>query len=301
MAKAGQIDHSGHPHPSTPKMRALCRANGGTGSVKPIKPDAQRGTSVKPNAQRDELLGKLFGNKSKTTPPAPKKSVVMSKERHAEIMERADDEDNQMAALLLAPAGIDAGDARGFKSDKEEAAVKRYISEGYGFVNSFLRGQFAGNDSTRDQILHLDKVMERSKLTDDAPVFRGVDKRGRVMFGDAFDGDMTGYEWREKGFSSTTTNEDVADDFSLGTGDDDDDEDDEEGGGGGGDNTGSVKMRIVLPKGTRAIQGSEVDEEAELILARDSNFRVIQDRGWDPSGVRILDVELVSQGGKNVT
>ena len=30
------IDHSGHPHPATPKARALCRANGGTGvTVKP--------------------------------------------------------------------------------------------------------------------------------------------------------------------------------------------------------------------------------------------------------------------------
>lgn len=27
------IDHSGHPHPSTPAARALCRANGGTGDI----------------------------------------------------------------------------------------------------------------------------------------------------------------------------------------------------------------------------------------------------------------------------
>jgi hypothetical protein len=30
---ATRIDHTGHPHPSTPKARALCRANGGTGST----------------------------------------------------------------------------------------------------------------------------------------------------------------------------------------------------------------------------------------------------------------------------
>ena len=34
------IDHTNHPHPSTPKARALCRANGGTGSI------AKVGTSV---------------------------------------------------------------------------------------------------------------------------------------------------------------------------------------------------------------------------------------------------------------
>lgn len=30
---ATRIDHTGHPHPSTPAARALCRANGGTGSI----------------------------------------------------------------------------------------------------------------------------------------------------------------------------------------------------------------------------------------------------------------------------
>jgi hypothetical protein len=101
---------------------------------------------------------------------------------------------------------------------------------------------------------------------------------------------MTGLEWREKGDSSTTVNEDVADDFV--DSDEDDDEDDEDGGGGGGDSV-PVKLRIVLPKGSSAFQASDVDDEAELILARNSAFRVVKDRGEDSMGTRVLDVQLL--------
>lgn len=44
---AQRIDHTGHPHPSTPAARALCRANGGTGSI------AKRGATLKVDAALD--------------------------------------------------------------------------------------------------------------------------------------------------------------------------------------------------------------------------------------------------------
>lgn len=72
------IDHSGHPHPSTPAARALCRANGGTGNIsKPGGGDAPKSrkvASVKKKAprpivnidtgkaiSRDEAAARMFG------------------------------------------------------------------------------------------------------------------------------------------------------------------------------------------------------------------------------------------------
>lgn len=364
------IDHTGHPHPSTPAMRALCRANGGTGSTaKPAggKAPASKKAATKKQSRtslnidtgkqisREKAAKIMFGSQPKhqsrgslsESPSAAKRSPGLtesrvpiatpqfkataktsnalvrsgigrkleqtpadrakaeernreqaarlkriaerrSSERHDKVMADAGDEDAQTAALESAAVGITDDGERGFTSDDEKDAVETYISAGYGFVNSMLRGSSKGDDDTREQLGHLDAVMKRSKLSRDVAAFRGVD-RGRVLFGDSLDGDMTGLEWREKGFSSTTVNPDVADDFTLS----DDDE-------GDGDST-PVKMRIVLPKGTAAIQGSDLDSEAELIIGRDSGFRVVKDRGEDSEGVRILDVELVSQGGKDVS
>lgn len=55
---AARIDHSGHPHPSTPTARQLCRANGGTGST------TKTGTKV-PESKR------LIGPPPTNLPPPP--------------------------------------------------------------------------------------------------------------------------------------------------------------------------------------------------------------------------------------
>lgn len=61
------IDHTGHPHPSTPKARALCRANGGTGFIGKIggdAPVAKKGDNdKKPHVPRGPV---------NTTPKTPK-------------------------------------------------------------------------------------------------------------------------------------------------------------------------------------------------------------------------------------
>lgn len=343
------IDHSAHPHPSTPTARALCRANGGTGVTtktgtaapktssakkktparqsvgnhtsslteakvpvvaKKKEPAAKTSTTKKVNSaprvitdistgkpiSRDEAAARMFGTggtAKKTTAKkttTPKVSAPMTAEKHSRIMDKMGDEDSQVEALLSTPVGIDGDEDRGFNSPEEKKAAKDYIGSGYGFVNSFLRGQNEGNDKAKEDIKQLDAIMARSKTTEDIGVYRGVGN-GRLMFGDSLDGDMTGLEWREKGYSSTTVNEDVADDFTTADGDDDD-EDDEDGGGGGGD-SGPIKMRIVLPKGTSAFQASDIDDEAEMIVDRNSAFRVIKDRGVDDMGVRVLDVQLL--------
>lgn len=210
--------------------------------------------------------------------PVAKKKAPLTADKHKGVMQRSSSDEGQENALLSAPVGINGDEDRGFKDDAEKEAAEWYIAEGYGFVNSSLRGSSTGTDRAKDTIKQLDAIMSRSKLSEDIGVYRGVDN-GRILFGDSMDGDLTGLEWREKGFSSTTVNEDVAGDFT--------DVDDDEG------DSIPVKMRIVLPKGSSAFQASDIDDEAEMILARNSSFRVVADQGEDDSGVRVIDVELV--------
>lgn len=72
------IDHTGHPHPSTPKARALCRANGGTGFIGKVgttAPVANKTDNGKaPNVPRPHTVN--------VKPPAPKK-VAAKKETDA--------------------------------------------------------------------------------------------------------------------------------------------------------------------------------------------------------------------------
>ena len=66
------IDHTGHPHPSTPKARALCRANGGTGFIGKIgdnAPVAKKGDNDKP----------LVGKRPHVVDVTPKKPTVKRK------------------------------------------------------------------------------------------------------------------------------------------------------------------------------------------------------------------------------
>lgn len=73
------IDHTGHPHPSTPKARALCRANGGTGFIGKIgaaAPVANKTDNGKaPSVPKPHTVN--------VKPPAPKKTPAKKKETDA--------------------------------------------------------------------------------------------------------------------------------------------------------------------------------------------------------------------------
>jgi hypothetical protein len=59
---------------------------------------------------------------------------------------------------------------------------------------------------------------------------------------------------------------------------------------------GEVQLRIVVPKGNRAItlSGAGAESEAEILLPAGMKFRVVRDRGTNAAGKRMLDVEVVS-------
>lgn len=62
------IDHSGHPHPSTPSARAACRANGGTGIIT----KSSKSTPAKERDRTPSLKEPKIPVPKKSTPtPAP--------------------------------------------------------------------------------------------------------------------------------------------------------------------------------------------------------------------------------------
>lgn len=156
----------------------------------------------------------------------------------------------------------------------------------------------------------IDKTMAVSQLTADVQVHRVV-KDGSTVFGrdvwyggiidftttdfDEMDAqedrwisgerpDLTGLEWREDAYSSTTVDPAVVEYYAKRF-----------------DITksalsgGAVVLNILAPKGTGAVQMSGLGnrQEAEILLQRGLRMRVVKDHGEDENGRRILDVEVV--------
>lgn len=142
----------------------------------------------------------------------------------------------------------------------------------------------------RLDIRDLDRVFDDSRLVSDAELWRAPGS-GRGIFGKpgTWGDDLAGFEWSDPAYSSTSASKAVADRFARDDG---------------------VRLRVLAPKGSRAIQLSEApgggtegfSDEAEILLARGARYRVVKDRGWTeithPTGhqkirVRDLDVEVV--------
>src|ERR1041385_255036 len=65
------IDHTAHSHPSTPKARALCRANGGTGDTTP-----KAKTTTKAKTSTSASVTKVTTAPKAVTVPASKVAVM---------------------------------------------------------------------------------------------------------------------------------------------------------------------------------------------------------------------------------
>lgn len=153
------------------------------------------------------------------------------------------------------------------------------------------------------RVADLDQTMSVSPLPEPVIVHRGV-KDGSVMFGDAWYGkyldpndsfekqdqmwelweagerpDLTGVTWEEKAYSHTTVDGGRLAGYARKIIDQE-----------------PVAMTITVPAGTGAVQMSEIDYEAELMLERGLHFRVTADHGVDEGGVRRLDVEVIPHG-----
>jgi hypothetical protein len=126
--------------------------------------------------------------------------------------------------------------------------------------------------------------MSNAQVGKDVAVYRGI-RDPKKTFGSSWDSleNNEGLTWTDEGFSSTTASEDAADYFLTGS-------------------SASVKMRILVPKGTKAMflpkAASLTRDEQEILLNRGLTYRIIRDTERDKNGVRLVDVEVVPEGGK---
>lgn len=168
------------------------------------------------------------------------------------------------------------------RARRVRSSLTEYRSNGYGDINSLLRrGEVSFSPETLVQswVDDLDHAMATSRLSQDVRVMRGLEDADGI-FGmlAEMDDDLSGFEWTEHAFVSTTSSPDVLDFFGV---------------------NGGVVLNIRVPAGTGAVQMSEVPgnkrgyDEAELLLERGLKMRVVQDHGHDRRNRRVLDVEVV--------
>lgn len=159
-------------------------------------------------------------------------------------------------------------------------ALESYKGNGFRKLNEQLRQHkgdtFALSPDPFGLLANIDKAMKTSRLADDVVVLRGF-PGGRRIFGRGWsDTDMTGLEWTDHGYSSSTVDMDTAEEFAEVEYQRDD----------------AVILHVLVPKGTGAVQISGREYESELLLQRGLKFRVVADNGFK-DGARRLDVEVI--------
>jgi len=201
-------------------------------------------------------------------------------------------------------------------------ALSEYEGVEYQSANTFLRGGYkdartgapaSGNEDflegVPERIAEIDKTMAVSRLTADVKVSRVI-KEGKRVFGeqawwnadmnsDDFDvqdagferwqagerPDLTGLRWKELGYSSTTADPAVAEDFGKRWPASNSEMDGE-----------PVIMTILVPKGTGGVQLAEMGHAAEILLQRDLTYEVVADDGVGSDGFRRIQVRVVPDG-----
>lgn len=169
--------------------------------------------------------------------------------------------------------------------DEMSKMIGAYQGPAFSFINSGLRdpGTHESTLTNADMgpvINGVDTAMKLSATTDDIVAYRGIRRPG-VMFAGAWDegGDNSGLEWVDDGYMSTTTDKNVTDKFIGFVGPD------------------SVIMRMLIPKGTRAL-APDLDpinsDEKEIVVDRGRRARVIRDYRDPDTHQRMLDVEVIS-------
>lgn len=180
--------------------------------------------------------------------------------------------------LAAAPKDVEA-DSGPRKIDKAgTAALERYRGKAFTEINRELRSgkPSAKTSATAGQI---DRVMADSELTDDVETYRGIGDV-EAVFGPAAKKKLTGAEWRDDSFQSTTADPEVAERFMVG----------EQG------RRGAAIIKMRVPKGTGAVQLSDGRYEAEMLLQRGLRMRVVSDTGpWrrGQKNPRTIEVEVV--------
>lgn len=179
-------------------------------------------------------------------------------------------------ALKSVPKGLTV---RGSLDTKQRKALKDYESAFFFAINGFLRRGAEPQDASGRRMLDLvesiDSAMNESLLPNSVQSWRGM-SRADQLFGDRLSHDVTGFSWEEKAFSSTSTEEKIAKQFMNV----------------GANPGGEVLMRVVIPAHSKALKISESHNgnQAEILLQRNTRWKVVQDHGINDRGIRRLDV-----------
>lgn len=178
----------------------------------------------------------------------------------------------EAVALDAAPMALDR---RGTGLNRpQRRALRDYESSLFTAINGQLRRNEV-EPLVRRRVDRIDEVMSSSRLQRDVVVNRGISDVNRV-FGDAASQSLTGAQWSEQAYVSTTTSERVAREFAA-----------------PGEQSRAV-LRILAPRGTGAVRisGDDIGGQSELLLQRDLRLRVVADSG-PGAQPRYLDVEVV--------
>lgn len=250
---------------------------------------------------------------SKHAPLSPDATSAQIEERVAEIYEENNEAPAAQPSVPLAPfefderaenaaTGDDAFSALKFStlrqaSDHVESAggstvgVSHYKEGGFVEVNNSLRLGMKprASDDPDAQLWErvtngMDAVASVSETKQDIIAYRGI-RSPTTVFGNTWraQGSNVGLEWQDDGFTSTSVDRNIASQFS----------DDYEGNG--------VLMRILIPRGSRAFTpdnpGATLAEEREIIIDRQSRYRVVRDEmEWDDETdemTHFVDVEVI--------
>ena len=218
-------------------------------------------------AQQGQKVGKIKPDPSITTPD--------------QFDDRVSNAATGGDALVSATYGLErkSGSTNYNRMQREmRRGVNQYTGRWFTEINTLLRGGKLEHESDRatveEYIEGIDAAMADSTIDKEVLVYRGM-RNARVLFEDRLDNDMTGLEWEEKSYVSTTSVQARTRTFLSGS------------------DPGKVLLRIVVPRGTSAVEASPVDAEAELLLNRGQKLRVVRDNGMNDEGIRMLDVEVI--------
>lgn len=206
---------------------------------------------------------------------------VLSEAPQRSFAERVTDAASGKQALLTAHYGLDRKlGSPGYSrmTESMRTGVNKYTSSFYKTINRYLRqGDFEFPEDREEAlrfIAGIDEAMAGPGLSAEALTYRAM-HNAQLIFGNRIDGDLTGLEWQEQAYTSTTASGRITKTFISGP-----------------SAPNRVLIRILVPKGTKAVEASGISTEAELLLARGTKYRIIADHGVNDRGIRNLDVEV---------
>lgn len=213
---------------------------------------------------------------------APKGKVKTDSSGNATIKELNGKDYKMNPSVSAANTWADQGFTQwhsGLTSGEKEAFIG-YSKNGDGPINNFLRHGTIGDESNsfgpqkpsvvNARIKHLDDAIAKSSVHTDVVTVRGFSHAGLVQRMESGQ-DLTGAVFHDNAYVSTSVN------TSGGFG-------------------GSVKMTIHVPKGSKGgymdgnMHLTKYPGEAELLLGRDSNFRIVgyhRKNKYDPWNVEV--------------